>query len=148
MRRFCLLFLVLSLFLGSGCAGTRYSPWGISVSEDAPFEVVFYGHKVDRDPVNFLAFVTSLGEGYGMIELAKSLDTWGFVVIQTASIVLDRQKRDRAEMRIRGNEHVLAMIILPKEGSDTPGVFIITDLDPGNPEVKKALADMMKEVLK
>lgn len=143
--------LVLCAFLLTGCA-TVYSPLGVFVKSEAPLEVVVYGHRVDRNPANgwvqaIQTVATAAGTGAAL--LTNGLSSAGFTAITTASIILDRQNRDRYIARIRADKdlvgHILAIIVLPDKETAQARIMVLTDLDPGNPQVKLGLTQVLKE---
>jgi hypothetical protein len=143
-----LVLAIVAVALLSGCAAVSYTPFGIYVKTDAPLEVVVYGHRVDRNPTNaFVQALTTLAQaGAGGAMLANGLSSAGFTIVQSLSIVLDRQNRDRYEARIRADKelvgHILAIVVVPAKDSQ-PKMLILTDLDPGNPSVKETLAEVL-----
>jgi len=144
-----LLFTILLAFFFTGCAHI-YTPLGMYVKNDAPFEVMVYGHKTDREPTNaFIEGLKAVGSvAGGAVLLNQGLSSAGFTVIETASIVLDRQNRDRYEARLRADaemaKHILAVLVVPDPETAQAKMLVITDLDPTNPQVKETVTNILK----
>lgn len=147
MKKIVIIMLLTIVF--AGCSHI-YTPLGMYVKNDAPFEVVVYGHKVNREPTN--AFVEALkvagNVASGAMMLDKGLSSEGFTIITTASIILDRQNRDRYEARLRANEemakHILAVLVVPDPETAQSKMLVITDLDPENPQVKETVTKILE----